>query len=347
VLCRLFPCFYTAEDVEKILGKFVPMRYDREREIAPGASVTLGNAGHILGSAFVGMKLRENNSSANLLFSGDLGRSGLPIIKDPAVAPKADYLILESTYGDRRHSHLITAKEKLRQAIERAVARCGRVIVPSFALGRTRQIVLLLHQLILESSLPEVPIFVDSPLAINVTNVYRDHPEEFDQEAQQFLSNGLDPFAFQRLHYIRTAAESKILNDMRKPLVVIASSGMCEGGRVLHHLKHGIESPQNLILLTGYQAEHTLGRSIAERQPFVSVMGEQYALRAEVVMLDELSCHADQYDLLEWVRPIAESLKAIFLVHGEPQSQAVLAELLKKEFSVSVCCPARGDQFSL
>lgn len=193
---------------------------------------------------------------------------------------------------------------------------------------------LLLHQLILESSLPEVPIFVDSPLAINVTNVYRDHPEEFDQEAQQFLSNGLDPFAFQRLHYLRTAAESKILNDMRKPLVIIASSGMCEGGRVLHHLKHGIESPQNLILLTGYQAE-------------LSVMGEQYALRAEAVMLDELSCHADHHDLLEWVRPIAESLKAIFLVHGEPQSQAVLAELLKKEFSVSVCCPARCDQFSL
>jgi metallo-beta-lactamase family protein len=334
---------YTAEDVENVLGKFVPMHYGKEREIAPGVSVTLGNAGHILGSAFVSMKLRESNSSTNLLFSGDLERRGLPIIKDPAVAPKADYLILESTYGDRRHSHRITAKQKLRQAIERAVARGGRVIVPSFALGRTQQIVLLLHQLLLESSLPEVPIFVDSPLAINVMDVYRDHPEEFDQEAQQFLSNGLDPFAFGRLHYLRTAAESKVLNDVRKPLVVISSSGMCEGGRVLHHLKHGTESPQNLILLTGYQAEHTLGRSIAERQPVVSIMGEQYALRAEVVMLDELSCHADQYDLLEWVHPIAESLKAIFLVHGEPQSQAALAELLKKEFSVSVCCPARGD----
>lgn len=206
---------------------------------------------------------------------------------------------------------------------------------------------LLLHQLIRESSLPEVLVFVDSPLAINVTQVYRDHPEEFDQDAQQVLSDGLDPFAFQRLHYLQTAAESKVLNDIRRPLVVIASSGMCEGGRVLHHLKHGIEGPQNLILLTGYQAEHTLGRSIAERQPVVSIMGERYALRAEVVMLDELSCHADQYDLLEWVRPIAESLKAVFLVHGQPQSQGALAELLKKELAVFVVCPARGDQFGL
>lgn len=336
------PILYTIEDVRKVLSQFVPLHYSVEREIAPGVTINLKNAGHILGSAFVNLTLTENGRTVRLLFSGDLGRSSLPITKDPEPPTPADYLILESTYGNRLHPTLSNAKEKLKDFIGKTIARGGRVIVPSFAVGRTQQIVLLLHELMEEGHLPQVPIFADSPLAINVTDIYRNHPEEFDEEATKFLQNGSDPFGFKRLRYLRTPAESKALNDIRKPFVVISSSGMCEGGRILHHLKNGVEDPRNLILLAGYQAEHTLGRRIAERQPTVPILGEHYALRAEVAVLDELSGHADQHDLVEWVRPIAKSLKKILLVHGETQAQAGLAAALEKEYSVPVAIPSHG-----
>lgn len=336
------PALYTMEDVTKVLNQFVPLHYSVEREIAPGVVITLKNAGHLLGSAFVQLKLTEGGREVRLLFSGDLGRSSLPITRDPEFPSEADFLILESTYGDRLHPTLTTAKEKLKEYIGKAIARGGRVIIPSFAVGRTQQIVLLLHELMQASQLPDVPIFADSPLAINVTDIYRNHPEEFDEEAMKFLENGSDPFGFKRLRYIRTAEESKALNDLRKPFVVISSSGMCEGGRILHHLKNGVEDPRNLILLAGYQAEHTLGRKIADRLPTVPILGEQYALRAEVARLDELSGHADQHDLVEWVRPITKSLKKIFLVHGEGKAQTALAEALEREFSIPVIAPDHG-----
>ncbi|HVJ08725.1 MAG TPA: MBL fold metallo-hydrolase [Acidisarcina sp.] len=337
------PPLYTLEDVTRIMGQFSPLKYGQKREVAPGITTTLRNAGHMLGSAFVQLELRENGRTCRVLFSGDMGRKGLPILRNPEQAPAADYLILESTYGDRLHPTLSNAKEKLAEYIGRTIARGGRVIIPAFAVGRTQQLVFLLHQLMVESSLPEIPIFVDSPLALNVTEIFRRHPAEFDYEASQFLKDGKDPFGFARLRYLRSAEESKALNDLRTPFVVISSAGMCEGGRVLHHLKNGIEDPRNLILLAGYQAEHTLGRRIAERQSPVPIFGEPYALRAEVAMLDELSGHADQHDLVQWVRPIAKSLKKIFLVHGEPKAQQALEELLTREFAIPVVCPERAS----
>lgn len=341
------PALYNMEDVYQALNQFVPMKCNVDREIAQGVTVQLKNAGHLLGSAFVLLRLSEGGPEIRLLFSGDLGRPGLPIVRDPEPAMEADYLLLESTYGDRLHNSISTAKEMLKEYIGRTIARGGRVIVPSFAVGRTQQIVLLLHELMLESQLPDIPIFVDSPLALNVTDIYRSHPEEFDAETMKFSSAGVDPFGFQRLRYLHTPAESKALNDLRRPFIVISSAGMCEGGRILHHLKNGVEDSRNLILLAGYQAAHTLGRRIAERQKEIPILGEQYLLRAEVAVLDELSGHADQKDLINWVRPIARSLKKIFLVHGEAEAQATLAGILEREFSVPVEIPAHGTTHSL
>lgn len=344
---RAVPPLYQPEDVDRVMNTFRQVRYRKELEIGPGVAITMRNAGHMLGSAHVSLRLTEGGTSRQVLFSGDIGRVRLPILKDPDPAPAADYLILESTYGDRFHHPASEVEDKLVEIIHRVTARGGHIVAPAFAVGRTQQLVLLLHELTQAGRIPELPIFVDSPLAVNVTEVFRDHPEEYDDETYDFVENGKDPFGFGRLRYLRTPQESKTLNDLRVPFLVISASGMAEAGRVLHHLRHSIEDPRNLVLLTGYQAEHTLGRKLQERRPQVPIFGEPVTLRAEVESIGELSGHADQRELLEWVRPIAPSLRRIFLVHGEPAAQHVLKEKLEQEFRVPVEVPARGDQFQL
>jgi metallo-beta-lactamase family protein len=282
-----------------------------------------------------------------LAFSGDVGRPGLPIIRDPQPLDPCDYLIMESTYGNRLHHELGHAIEKLESVINRTANRGGKIIVPSFAVGRTQQLVLMLNQLMDSHRIPSIPIFVDSPLAVNATDVFRKHPEAYDEEARKFLDDGDEPFGFRRLTYIRAASESKKLNDLRGPFLVIAASGMCEAGRILHHLRNNIEDPRNTVLITGFQAEHTLGRKILEKQVEVPIFGEPMRLRAEVVSLDELSGHADQRELIEWMRPMARGLKKVFLVHGEPASGAALAKLIGEEYGIETIMPARGDDFDL
>jgi len=282
-----------------------------------------------------------------LLFSGDLGRPNLPILKDPDPAPEADFLIVESTYGNRIHEPIRNVAETLKTLINKTVARGGHVIVPAFAVGRTQQIVLLLHKLADEKAIPAIPIFVDSPLAVNVTDVFRHHPEEYDSEAAVYLKRGLDPFGFGRLRYLRDVADSKTLNDLRTPFVVVSASGMCEGGRVLHHLRNGIPDGRNLVLLAGYQAENTLGRRIMERRQEVKIFDEMIPLRAEVATLAELSGHADQAELIRWIQPIASKLKRVFLVHGEPEGQAGLANEIEKQLGLKVHAPKRGESFDL
>ncbi|MGA8598836.1 MAG: MBL fold metallo-hydrolase, partial [Bryobacteraceae bacterium] len=320
---------------------------DEKKTIGDGLQIELHNAGHILGSAFVLLECARNGRTIKILFSGDLGRAGVPILREPDPAPEADYLILESTYGDRLHQPLGNVEEKLLQLVSKTIARGGHVIVPAFAVGRTQQLVLILHRLVEKKLLPDIPIFVDSPLAINVTDVFRRHPEEFNSEAATFVQGGGDAFGFHRLRYMREASESKALNDLRTPFVVISASGMCEGGRVLHHLWNGIEDPRNLILITGFQAANTLGRRLVERQSEVKIFGEPMRLRAEVSALNELSGHADQQDLVEWVRPIAPKLKKTFLVHGEPGAQQALASVLAEQLRLDVACPSRGESFAL
>jgi metallo-beta-lactamase family protein len=254
---------------------------------------------------------------------------------------------MESTYGDRLHKEIDQAAEKLASAVTRTAERGGKIIVPAFALGRTQQLVVLLHDLTEQGRIPTLPIFVDSPLAVKMTKVFRAHQTAVDAETNSWHRKGLDPFAWRQMRYIQDVNESKALNDIHGPIIVISASGMCEAGRILHHLRNNIENPRNTILITGFQAENTLGRKIVEKQPEVRIFGDPMRLRAEVVKLNELSGHADQSELLAWLQSGVSSLKRIFLVHGELPQQHSLAKEIEKRFKVPVTIPARGDSFDL
>lgn len=338
---------YHVEDAEHVLKLFQRVLMHMPTEVGPGLMYETGDAGHMLGSTTMLLTLNERGSTVRLAFSGDVGRPDLPIIPDPEPCPAADYLILESTYGDRLHKDLGVVEDKLADVINRTCERGGKVICPAFAVGRTQQLVVALHRLINARRIPAIPMFVDSPLAAKTTTVYRKHLEAMDAETNEFAQNGEDPFGFRRLRYIQDVAESKALNDLRGPFLIIASSGMCEAGRILHHLRNNIENPRNTILITGYQAENTLGRKIVDKNREVPVFGDMMRLRAEVVKLNELSGHADQKGLLNWIRPVAKGLKKVFLVHGEVPAQSVLAKAIQDEYGIEVMIPARGETFEL
>ena len=338
---------YTTQDAEAVVPLFRPVPLHTRTQIGPGLAYTSFEAGHILGSTFMLLDLEEAGKTARLVFSGDLGRKELPIIRDPESAPPADYLIVESTYGDRLHAPVESVLGALEDVVKRTYARGGKMIVPAFAVGRTQQLVLMLHQLFEAGRIPSFPIFVDSPLAGNITEVFRKHAELFDEDARKFILEDQDAFGFSRLRYTRDVSESKALNDLHGPFMVISASGMCEAGRILHHLKNNIGDPRNTVLLTGYQAENTLGKKIEMRLPEVPVFGELMPLRAEVVKIDALSGHADQHDLIEWIRPLAPTLKRIFLVHGEEKQQDGMAAKLREVYGLEVVVPKRGDSFPL
>ncbi len=338
---------YTAADAERTYPLLRPMPVGIAYGAGPSLVSTTHNAGHMLGSTFMVLDAAVDGRKVRLGFSGDLGRPGLPIICDPEPPPPLDYLILESTYGNRLHQDLGSVRDKLATIVNRTCARGGKIIVPAFAVGRTQQLVLVLHELINAKRIPQVPIFVDSPLAVNVTEVFRKHSELFDEEAHALAAHGEDPFGFSRLRYIRDVAESKALNDLHGPFIVISASGMCEAGRILHHLRNNIGDPRNTVLITGFQAEHTLGRKILDKAWEVPILGDVVRVRAEVAKINELSGHADQRELLEWMRPAAAGLKRVFLVHGEAAQAQGLARAIRERYSVEVTVPAPGDSFDL
>lgn len=338
---------YTMADAERTLPLFEPVPYYTPKQLGDGLSYQCYDAGHMLGSSSVLIDYRANGGRTRLLYSGDIGRPGLPIIRDPDPLPPADYLIMESTYGGRLHKNAGHVANKLADVINRTAGRGGRVIVPAFAVGRTQQLVLVLHELFKDQRIPNIPIFADSPLAINVTSVFRKHPECFDAETLEWLRDGEDPFGFKRLQYVREASESKKLNDLRGPFIVISASGMCEQGRILHHLRNNIEDPRNTILITGFQAADTLGRKLVEKWQQVRIFGEPMTVRAEVSSLDELSGHADQGELMKWLEPLAPHLKRVFLVHGEPAQTRELAELIRSTYNLDVEIPCRGQFYRL
>ena len=338
---------YTMADAERTLPLFQPVGYHSPQSLAPELTYIPYDAGHILGSSCVVLHESSNGARVRLAFSGDVGRPNLPIIRDPEVMPPADYLIMESTYGGRLHKDVSHVENKLREVVNRTARRGGRIIAPAFAVGRTQQLVLLLHQLANAKQIPNIPIFVDSPLALNVTQVHRDHPECFDDEAREYLRHGEDPFGFQRLQYVREASESKKLNDLHGPFVVISASGMCEQGRILHHLFNNIEDARNTVLITGFMAQDTLGRKLVEKWREVLIFGEQMRVRAEISSLDELSGHADQRELLHWIEPLVPALRKVFLVHGEPEQAAALARLLHSTHGLDVVVPTPGQSFDL
>jgi metallo-beta-lactamase family protein len=338
---------YTVENAEATFPLFHPVPLHTPTPVAAGINYQSFEAGHILGSTCMLLDLESQGRKTRLGFTGDLGRAGLPIIRNPETLPAADYLIMESTYGDRVHEPIQSVGKKLADIVNRTYHRGGKIIVPAFAVGRTQQLVLILHQLINAGQIPSFPIFVDSPLAVNVTEVFRKHPELFNQEAGKFVANHEDPFGFGRLTYIRDVEQSKALNDLRGPFMVISASGMCEAGRILHHLKNGIGERRNTVLITGYQAENTLGRKIEERHPEVPIFGEPMRLRAEVQTLDALSGHADREEMLTWLKPIAGGLKKVFLVHGEPDQQIAFAAAIRERYGLEVIIPDRGASFEL
>jgi len=340
---------YTHDDAIASLEHFVSMGYDRPTPVAPGVRCTFLDAGHILGAAIVLLEIEEGNRRTRLLFSGDLGRCDMPILRDPVPAPPVDVLIIESTYGNRLHKLHEEAEQRLRRLIGEAYGDGGKVVIPSFAVGRTQEIVYSLHRLANAGKLPDVPIFVDSPLAVNVTEIFRLHPECYDKELRDFISHNRhpDPFGFDQLRYVRHVEDSKALNVMKGPAVIISASGMCEAGRIQHHLKHTITDPRNVVLIVSWQAPHTLGRRLVERQPTVKIFGEKFPLRARVEAINGYSAHADRNGLLDWARPIAKGLQRAFVVHGDPQPATALADGLRQLGARDVAVPEQGDVFKV
>lgn len=340
---------YTHDDAVTSLEHFVSVGYERPVLIAPGVHCTFLDAGHILGSATILLDVKEGGQRTRVLFTGDLGRCEMPILRDPTPAPPVDVLITESTYGNRTHPTHEAAEETLLRLIRETYNRRGKVIIPAFSVGRTQEIVYSLHRLFRSGLLPDIPIYVDSPLAVNVTEIFRLHPECYDVELREFISHDRhpDPFGFERLHYIRNVRDSKELNGLDEPAIIISASGMCEAGRIQHHLKHNIENPRNSVLIVSWQAPHTLGRRLVEGQPTVKIFGEEFHLRAHVETINGYSAHADRDELLNWIGPIAKGLKHTFVVHGEPESCEALAGNLRAVGAQHVAVPKWKDIFEM
>jgi metallo-beta-lactamase family protein len=323
---------YTMEDAVRSLKNFLAIGYEREYRITPDIVLTLLDAGHILGSAIVVLDIGENGRARRVAFSGDLGRADRPILRDPTPLDEADVLLIESTYATRKHESFPEAERELERIINETYRRGGKVIIPSFAVGRTQELVYRLHQLKLRRDIPvDLAVFVDSPLAIDATSIFRLHPECYDEEVEDFLFESGDPFGFSDLRYTRSVEASKELNFLREPAVIISASGMCEAGRIQHHLKNNIEDPRNTVLIVGWQAPHTLGRRIVEKQPFVKIFGEEYRLNAQVEVINGFSAHADRDELLEWLDGMNGKPEHVFVVHGEEEvSESFAGSLLQR-----------------
>jgi metallo-beta-lactamase family protein len=339
---------YQQSDVAALMRLMRVAPYDQPFEVVPGVRVTFFDAGHILGSASVLLECAENARSIRLVFSGDVGRKGLPIIRNPEPPNGADAVIMESTYGDRDHPAAVDMRARLGTIVRETASRGGRVIVPAFAVGRTQEIVYDLHALIRANAIPSIPIYIDSPLAIDATGVFAMHPDAFDH-GEDLVAEVKDLFHFDQVHYTRDVNDSKALNSQHVPMVIIAASGMAESGRILHHLLHSASDPRSTILIVGFQAEHTLGRRIVERQRVLKILGEEVELRARVEVLNGYSAHADRRELTAWldaVRAGARQPPRVWLVHGETTSQTALAANLRDR-GYEVEAPAPGDRVTL
>ncbi len=341
---------YTEEDALAALERFVSIPYRRGLTIAPGVRVTFYDAGHVLGSAITALDLEEGGVKKRVLFTGDLGRNHMPILRDPEVVSGAEFLITESTYGDRLHDPIEKMDEDLATVIRRTYERGGKVIIPAFALERAQEIVFALKQLRRDGHVPAVPVYIDSPLTSKITEIFKMHPECFDAEARALMRGNDSPFDFPGLRYVGDVEESKALSMSDRPAVIIAASGMCEAGRVLHHLRAGVEDPKNTVLIVGFQAQHTLGRRLVERRARVRIFGVERDRRAEVVVLNGFSAHADQNDLITYANACRDRgpLRRVALVHGEPKAQQVLKQLLVDEHGYpDVSIPTPGTKLKL
>lgn len=335
---------YTVPDAEETNRYFEEREYEYKFEPVPGVTVRFVEAGHILGAASIVMDIDENGNKKRLWFSGDIGRMNLPLVRDPVMPENVDFLMMECTYGDKTHRDPDEAYEEFAGVVKRTVKRGGKVIIPAFAVGRTQEIVYQLNRMIHDGLIPRIPVFVDSPLAVSVSDIFRLFPQYFDDEAHTFMrGNDRRALYFEGLTYTRSVEESKAINDMSGPMVIISASGMAETGRILHHLKNNIEDGRNTVMIVSWQAPHTLGRRLAEQEKHINIFGDRYTRKAEVVTIGGLSAHAGQSMLMDYALASKDTLQQLFLVHGEERGALPLMEKLKAAGMKRVHYPERNE----
>ncbi|MDO5725260.1 MAG: MBL fold metallo-hydrolase [Tissierellia bacterium] len=341
---------YTVDDAKLSLKFFESYFYDQEINLDDIFTITFKDAGHILGSAIVEIIVKEKAGNTKIVFTGDLGVRRRPILKDPTIIDGCDYLIMESTYGDENHPELENSSKQLIEIIEQTAKRGGTTLIPSFAVGRTQEIIYELNAYYDNKELPaemQIPIYIDSPMAIEATEAYNKNSELFDEETQELILSGDHPFKFPNLKYVKTVEESKMLNKTSFPCVIISASGMCDAGRIRHHIKHNAWNKKNSIVFVGYQAKGTTGRRILEGEKEIKILGELVQINAEIHSLEGFSAHADQKMLLDFIRGMKHKPKKIFIVHGEAPSNTVLKSKIEEEFKIDVTIPQFQDEFSI
>lgn len=338
---------YTVADVEAAMPLFQRVRYKQPVEIAKGIKATFCEAGHVLGSAVIHVCIKQDGQTRSVLFSGDIGRPDRPILRDPAEVDEADYILVESTYGDRVHRERGDIKTEIAEVINATRAAGGNIVVPSFALERSQEMLYYVNELLTEDAIPHLMVFLDSPMAGAITKVFKHHPELFDEEMNEFIQKGESPFAFPGLKFTQTSTESKAINHIRGTAIIIAGSGMCTGGRVKHHLVNNIERPESTIMFVGYQAIGTLGRRIIQGEKQVRILGEKRQVKAKVVQIHGFSAHADRDELLGWLSSLKNHPKKIFVVHGEAESAKAFGKYIHEKTGWEVMVPEYKDEVVL
>lgn len=344
-----FEPLYDIADVEQCLQQFITVPYGREYSVCEGVKIVFTDSGHILGSAAINIAYTENKKTKRLCFTGDIGRYGGSILKDPEPFHQADYIICESTYGDRLHSDNSVSEERLLQVVHHTcVVKRGKLIIPAFSLGRTQEIVYALDQMAHKGLLPKIDVFVDSPLSINATAIMRNHRECFNEGILEYMETDDDPFGFDKLTYIRELEDSKKLNERKEPCIIISASGMIEAGRIKHHVANNISNPDNTILMVGYADPHSLGGKIRNGDKVVRIFGEEYAVKADVVVMDSYSAHADYREMIEYLScQDKKAVKKLFLVHGEYETQLHFKERLTEAGFAHIIIPAAGEEYTI
>jgi metallo-beta-lactamase family protein len=334
---------YTADDAARVKDFITPLEYNQTIEPVPGVQATFVDAGHILGSAAIVLDIHEDGRQFRLWYSGDIGRDRLPLLNDPVMPQHPDYMIMECTYGDKPHADPEEAYLELRDAVRRTIERRGKVIIPAFAVGRTQELVYNFNRMMTNGEMPAIPVYVDCPLAVETSKIFMEFSDMFDAETQEFVRTGRHPaLNFPQLTYIESVDQSKSLNDRHDPMIIISASGMAETGRILHHLRNNIENPKNTVLIVSWQAPHTLGRRIADRETPVRIFGELYDLRAEVVTIGGFSAHAGQTKLVQYAIAARPGLKELYLVHGEEKAANPLIKLLSANGIANISYPGWG-----
>jgi len=338
---------YTVDDAKVSFPLLAPVKYGETNAIGKGIQATFYDAGHVLGSSMIRVRIRQNREYRTILFSGDIGRRGKPILRDPTLFEEADYVISESTYGDRLLEPLEDAANKLADVINATVKSRGNIVIPSFALERSQEILYYLNKFLIEDRIPHLMVFIDSPMAVSITDVFKHHPELFDKEMVKLMRQKKSPFDFHGLSLIRTAAESKAINRIKGTVIIIAGSGMCTGGRIKHHLVTNISRKESTILFVGYQAAGTLGREIVDGAEKVRILGQHYPVKARVVQINGFSAHADMAGLLNWLSSLRKPPRRLFVTHGESSTSQHFASLVRDKMGWDVAVPEYREEFLL